>query len=162
MHTRHCPRHVFAAPPAHFSGVNVMRGRVARGLYAAERTRGMAEEAGRAREHGRVSRREKDRCGRGGSGTKIEKEKGRGRERTSSRGMEIILRKYLGWGKTYCQRTKHLPQKVPPPPLFTSHPPCTIGLVGPRTSTSRIDSLTDGADVPSFPRETGNSANSRR
>lgn len=47
MHTRHCPRHVFAAPPAHFSGVNVMRGRVARGLYAAERTRGLAKEAGR-------------------------------------------------------------------------------------------------------------------
>lgn len=46
MHTRHCPRHVFAAPPAHFSGVNVKRGRVVRGLYAAERTQGMAEGTG--------------------------------------------------------------------------------------------------------------------
>lgn len=154
MHTRHCPRHVFAAPPAHFSGVNVTRGRVVRGLYAAERMRGMTEGAGWIREHERVSQRERGR----------ERERNKDRERkreTSLEGWRLSCGSISGGGKPTANE-RNISLKKCPLLLFTSHPPCAIGLVGPRTSTSRIDSLTNGADVPSFPRETGNSSNSRR
>jgi len=99
VHTRHCPRHVFAAPPAHFSGVNVTRGRGRAGIVR----EGQREERGRwGRTRASFAKRD---------GPMRERER---KKEKRARGMEIILREYLGWGKTYCQRTKHLPQKASP------------------------------------------------
>lgn len=87
-------------------------------------------------EHERVLRRERDRCERKG-----ERERGRKRR---ARGMEIILREYLVGGGKPTANERNISLKKRPLPLptpFIFYPPCTIGLVGPRTSTSRIDSL---------------------
>lgn len=106
-------------------------------------------------EHERVLRRERDRCER----------KGERERKRRARGMEIILREYLAGGGKPTANERNISLKKRPLPLFIFYPPCTIGLVGSRTSTSRIDSL---AILPRtarmcsfFPRETRNSSSRR-
>lgn len=94
-------------------------------------------------EHERVSRREMARC-----------EKGKGRKRDELEGWRLSCGSISGGGKPTANERNISLKKRRPLPLYAFHPQCTIGLVGPRTSTSRIDSLAillrDDADFAFF------------
>lgn len=116
MHTRHCPRHVLAAPPAHFSGIYVT---------ATWRWGGGGEEEEEVLHRRWVERAapveqrmsELHRVVEGGS---------EGCERDGPEGRRLCFGTcgWRGGGETYCLRTKHLPQKPPshpfPPPRVPS------------------------------------------
>lgn len=117
MHTRHCPRHVFAAPPAHFSGVNVTRGRAERGLYAAERTQGMAKRGGRERTRASFAKREKGRCEKKGERKRERKKRGK-RERDELEGWRLSCGSISLVGENLLPTNETSPSKsAPSPPL---------------------------------------------
>lgn len=96
MHTRHCPRHVLAAPPAHFSGIYVTAtwGK----FYTGDGWRAAPVEQRMSELHRVVE-----------SGVE-------GCERDGPEGRRLCFGTWAeGGGETYCLRTKHLPQKPPLP-----------------------------------------------